>query len=63
VIDTGKSPDRSTAWAYRARGLAHASLGLTTDAVSDYKAYLALTPDATDRSQVEGWIADLLKAP
>jgi tetratricopeptide (TPR) repeat protein len=63
VIDTGKSPDRSTAWAYRARGLARASLGLVTDAVSDYKAYLDLTPEATDRSQVEGWIADLLQTP
>jgi tetratricopeptide (TPR) repeat protein len=63
AIDTGKSPDRSTGWAYRARGLARASLGLSTDAVSDYMAYLGLTPDAADRPQVEGWIADLSAAP
>ncbi len=59
AIDTSTSPDRSTAWAYRARGLARARLGLSTDAVSDYTAYLSLSPDASDRAQVEGWIADL----
>jgi tetratricopeptide (TPR) repeat protein len=59
AIDNGKSSDRSTAWAYRARGLARASLGLSTAAVSDYGAYLSLTPDAADRAQVEGWIAEL----
>jgi regulator of sirC expression with transglutaminase-like and TPR domain len=59
AIDTSKSPDRVTAWAYRARGLARASLGQSADAVADYKAYLALTPEAADRAQVEGWIADL----
>jgi Tetratricopeptide repeat len=59
AIDTGKSPDRVSAWAYRARGLARSTLGDANDAASDYKAYLALVPDASDRSQVEGWITDL----
>jgi tetratricopeptide (TPR) repeat protein len=59
AIDAGTSPDRITAWAHRARGLAHASLGETTDAVADYQAYLDLAPDAADRDQVAGWIAAL----
>ncbi|MBV9170991.1 MAG: tetratricopeptide repeat protein [Chloroflexi bacterium] len=59
AIDKSPSPDRVTAWAYRARGLARTTLGDSSDAVSDYKAYLALVPDASDRTQVEGWIADL----
>jgi len=63
AIDTGSAPDKSTAWAYRARGLARAKLGFTTEAVSDYTAYLALSPDASDRGQVEGWITDLSSAP
>jgi regulator of sirC expression with transglutaminase-like and TPR domain len=52
-------PDRVTAWAYRARGLAQAALGDSSAAVADYTAYLSLSPDAADRGQVEGWIADL----
>jgi tetratricopeptide (TPR) repeat protein len=59
AISTAQAPDRSSAWAYRARGLAHASLGEPDDAVADYKAYLALSPNASDRNQVEGWIAEL----
>jgi Tetratricopeptide repeat len=59
AIDATPTPDRIAAWAYRARGLARASLGQSDSAVTDYKAYLSLSPTATDRSQVEGWIADL----
>jgi tetratricopeptide (TPR) repeat protein len=59
AIDSVSKADRVSAWAYRARGLARASLGQSADAVADYQAYLALTPDAADRAQVEGWIADL----
>lgn len=59
AIDNSPTPDRVTAWAYRARGLARASLGDSANAVSDYKAYLALVPQASDRPQVEAWIADL----
>jgi hypothetical protein len=59
VIAGGGTPDRITAWAYRARGLAHASLNQAQDAVTDYNAYLSLSPAAADRAQVEGWIAAL----
>jgi tetratricopeptide (TPR) repeat protein len=59
AIDASTTPDRITAWAYRARGLAQAALGLQDAAVTDYRAYLELVPDAPDRAQVEGWIADL----
>jgi tetratricopeptide (TPR) repeat protein len=59
VADADGPPDRWTAQALRARGLAHAGLDQRDQAISDYQAYLALTPDATDRAQVEGWIAAL----
>jgi tetratricopeptide (TPR) repeat protein len=59
VIDSGQPPDRVTAWAYRARGLAHAALGEGQDAVADYVAYLQLFPDAADRAQVQDWITAL----
>jgi hypothetical protein len=59
AIDATSTPDRIAAWPYRARGLARASLGQSDEAVADYKSYLSLSPDAADRSQVEGWIADL----
>jgi tetratricopeptide (TPR) repeat protein len=59
VIDASQSPDRTTAWAYRARGLARVKLGEPQDAVADYQAYLSLSPDAPDRAQIEAWIADL----
>jgi tetratricopeptide (TPR) repeat protein len=59
AIDATGTPDRITAWAYRARGLAHAALGDTAGAVSDYQAYLTLSPDANDRALVQNWISEL----
>ncbi len=59
AIDAGGPPDRVTAWAHRARGLANASLGQSARAVADYQAYLDLTPEASDRDQIEAWIAAL----
>jgi tetratricopeptide (TPR) repeat protein len=59
VIDSEQPPDRVTAWAHRARGLAHAALGEGKDAVVDYVAYLQLFPDAADRAQVQDWIAEI----
>jgi tetratricopeptide (TPR) repeat protein len=59
AIDTSTTPDRITAWAHRARGVAEASLNQPSQAIADYQAYLAILPEASDRSQVEGWIADL----
>jgi regulator of sirC expression with transglutaminase-like and TPR domain len=57
VIDSAAPPDTVTAWAHRARGLAHAVLGDGRDAVADYVAYLQLVPDAADRAKVQDWIA------
>jgi tetratricopeptide (TPR) repeat protein len=59
VIDSATTPDRSSAWAYRARGVARASLGQSADAIADYQQYLALSPDATDKDQIEGWMQAL----
>jgi tetratricopeptide (TPR) repeat protein len=59
AIDASTTPDRITAWAHRARGVAEASLNQPDKAIADYQAYLALDPNATDRAQVEGWISDL----
>lgn len=59
AIDHSTGPDRLTAFAYRARGTAEAALNQSAQAVTDYQAYLAILPDAPDRSQVEAWIADL----
>jgi len=59
AIQAVSTPDRVSAWAFRARGLAYASLGQSQSAVSDYNQYLTLTPDAPDRDQVTGWIANL----
>jgi tetratricopeptide (TPR) repeat protein len=59
AIGTAAQPDRISAWAYRARGLANAALGNATDAVADYQAYLSLTPEANDRALIETWIAEL----
>jgi tetratricopeptide (TPR) repeat protein len=59
AIDTSAQPDRITAWAYRARGLANTALGDAELAVAEYRSYLALSPEANDRAQVEAWIADL----
>ena len=38
VIDEPQDRDRVTAWALRARGLAYARLGQSSNAVSDYRA-------------------------
>jgi tetratricopeptide (TPR) repeat protein len=59
AIDSASPPDSISAWAYRARGLARAGLGQSDAAIADYQAYLSLSPAATDRPQIEGWIADL----
>ena len=59
VIAGSKSADQLTAWAYRARGVAHANAGQGSDAVSDYQSYLSLAPNASDRAQIQGWIAQL----
>jgi tetratricopeptide (TPR) repeat protein len=59
AITTSQTADRVSAWAYRARGLAYASLGEASEAIADYRAYLELSPTASDRGQVEGWIAEL----
>jgi tetratricopeptide (TPR) repeat protein len=59
AIDAASSPDAVSAWAYRARGLAYASLGQSDKAVSDYQSYLTLSPDAPDRAQIQSWITDL----
>jgi tetratricopeptide (TPR) repeat protein len=59
AISAAPTPDRISAWAFRARGLAYASLGQSDNAVSDYNQYLTLTPNAPDHDQVTGWIADL----
>jgi hypothetical protein len=62
VIDESPAPDQSTAWARRARGIAHAALGQYEPAIADYQAYLALAPDAPDKAEVAGWIAELQAA-
>lgn len=59
VINDGAAPDHFSAWAFRGRGVAYAALNQRARAVVDYQTYLALTPDAPDRAQVEGWITDL----
>jgi tetratricopeptide (TPR) repeat protein len=59
AITAVSPPDRISAWAFRARGLAYASLGQADNAVADYNQYLTLTPNAPDKDQVTGWIADL----
>jgi tetratricopeptide (TPR) repeat protein len=59
AIDGAQTPDGITAWAHRARGLAYANLGDSSHALADYQAYLTLSPNASDRDQVQGWIAAL----
>lgn len=59
AIDATTAPDRLAAWAHRARGVSYAALGRGAEAVDDYRAYLAIVPDAPDRGDVEAWIADL----
>lgn len=58
AIDSGGG-DRIAAWALRARGLAYANMGQPQNAVADYTQYLQLLPDAADKDQVRGWIAQL----
>jgi hypothetical protein len=59
VIDAPVRPDPLTAWAYRARGVARASLGQLGPASADYQAYLSLAPQAPDRPTIERWIEEL----
>jgi tetratricopeptide (TPR) repeat protein len=59
VLDSPAPADQWTALAHRARGLAYAGLDRADQAIAEYQAYLDLRPDADDRAQVEGWIADL----
>ena len=59
AITAVNTPDKISAWAFRARGLAYASLGQSDNAVADYNQYLSLTPNAPDKDQVTAWIADL----
>jgi Flp pilus assembly protein TadD len=59
VIDQRVTPDKWTAWAHRARGIAYASLGEAALAIADYRAYLRLAPNAADRAQIERWIEEL----
>ena len=59
AIEADATPDRVTAWAHRARGLARAGLGQSDLAIADYRAYLELSPDASDRGEIETWIAAL----
>ena len=59
VIEADGPPDRISAWAHRARGVANSALGRGPEAVADYRSYLSLLPDAADRAQIEAWIAAL----
>jgi tetratricopeptide (TPR) repeat protein len=59
IDNSTSSNDRLTAFAHRARATAEATLHQASEAIGDYQAYLAMAPDAPDRSKVERWIADL----
>jgi regulator of sirC expression with transglutaminase-like and TPR domain len=59
AIDHGSTPDRVAAFAHRVRGTAYAALQQPVEAIADYETYLTLLPNADDRADVEGWIADL----
>jgi tetratricopeptide (TPR) repeat protein len=59
AINDGGPTDSWTAWAFRGRGLALAALDRPDEAVLDYRTYLILAPTATDRDEVESWIAAL----
>jgi len=59
VIADGSVPDRWTAQAYLARGRVYVAADRHANAAEDFRAYLALAPDAPDRDEVEGWIARL----
>jgi tetratricopeptide (TPR) repeat protein len=59
VIEESATPDQPAAWASRARGIAYAALNQPAQAIADYESYLSLAPQAPDRAEVEGWIAEL----
>lgn len=59
VLEDEGGQDSLALWAHRARGIAYASLGLYSQATDDYVAYLDISPEAPDRDEVEGWIAEL----
>ena len=59
ALDSSEDPDEVTAWAHRARGVVNAALRRPAEAIADYEAYLAMAPEAADRAEVEGWIAQL----
>lgn len=59
VIAGSSTPDDVTGWAYRARGLAFAGLRQSASAIADYQAYLNLSPNASDRAEIQSWITNL----
>lgn len=59
TIQSAQAPDLLSAWALRARGVARAASGQATGAIADYRGYLQLIPNASDRKEVESWIAEL----
>lgn len=59
AIDNSLRPDRWTAWAYRARGIAREGMNQWAEAISDFEAYLALTTEPSDRVEVENRLAGL----
>jgi regulator of sirC expression with transglutaminase-like and TPR domain len=59
VIATDTERDRIAGWAHRARGIALSALDRRTEALADFKAYLAFTPDAPDAAEVAAWILEL----
>jgi tetratricopeptide (TPR) repeat protein len=58
-LEMDVEPDEVTGWAHRARGIANAALGKVAEAIGDYEAYLAISPGAADKDEVQGWIAQL----
>jgi tetratricopeptide (TPR) repeat protein len=58
-LSAAAPPDQWTALGYRARGTAYTALQQPQAAISDYQAYLALQPEASDRAEVEAWIQAL----
>ncbi|HHH42017.1 MAG TPA: tetratricopeptide repeat protein [Chloroflexi bacterium] len=51
------NPDH--AFAHYNLGVAYANLGRAAEAVAEFQTYLRLRPDASNRAQVEQWIAEL----
>lgn len=62
VITTGSRPDSWTASALRARAIAYAGRGQYDAAILDYRTYLSLVPNVSDRLQVQTWIGELQAA-